>query len=78
MHKENVQIRGVVRNDHIWTFGQLAFLHFSYAIKAENTHHPTPENKDPKTLFLPGFIAKNNQHERIKKDRKDRKDDSHV
>ena len=78
MHEENVQIRGMIRNDHIRSLWKLTVLYPSDAIKAKNAHHPTPCNKDPKAFFLPRIITQNNQHERVEDECEYHKNKSHV
>lgn len=65
MQEENIQIRGVVCDDDVWSLRQGRFFHNANAIKTENAHQPTPNNEEFKADFFPFGIHDQNQEERI-------------
>ncbi len=52
IHKEDVQIRGVIGNNDIGSFWKLPMYNFLYRIKTAYAHHMTPKNEQGKTIIL--------------------------
>lgn len=67
IHEENVEIRGVIRNNQVRSIRKFHFFDAMYPNQAENSHHVTPNDVNRETPFLPGSTAQCDANKGIKK-----------
>jgi len=66
MHQKDIQIGGMIGDNHIGPIGERCCVHSLHRVHAENAHQPTPKYKKSEAVLFPFWIEEYYKKERIK------------